>query len=250
MKKLIKITAVILVIVMALALGACAKKQQKLTMLTNAAFAPFEYLDANGKVAGVDVEVAQAIADEMGVELEVIDMDFDAIPAAVQAGKGDLGIAGMSITEERKEYVDFSDPYVNTTICIVIQDTNSEIASPDDLPGHAVGVQLGTTSDLFASDIDEVEVVRYKTSPDAISELLNGKIDAVIVDQMPANDAVKNNAGLKILDEPLTVEQYAIAMKKDSELAGTVNKVLGELVSSGKIDELVEKHMALAAEAG
>ena len=249
MKKLVKITALVLVIALAAMLFVgCGKKNEKLTMLTNAAFAPFEYLDAEGKVAGVDVEVAQAIADELGYELEVVDMDFDGIPAAVQAGKGDLGVAGMSITEERMQYVDFSVPYVNTTILIVVNE-DSAIATTDDLTGKTIGVQLGTTSDLFASDLD-AEVARYKTSPDAIAELLNGKIDAVIMDEMPANDALKNNEGLKILDEPLTTEQYAIALAKDSKLTETVNKVLEKLVADGTIDKLVEKHMALAAEVG
>lgn len=257
MKKIAKITAVILVFAFMLALFAgCAKKASslekikeagKIVMLTNAAFAPFEYLGDDNSVQGVDVEIAQAIADEIGVELEIIDMDFDGIVLAIQSGQGDIGVAGMTNDEDRRKSVDFSVNYVNTTQMIIVQE-GSDIASADDLVGKVIGVQLGTTGDLYASDIEGAVMQQFKTGPEAGLALQNGQVDAVVIDEMPALQIVKNSTGLKTLEEPLTTEQYAIAIaKENTDLKEVVDKVLQKLIDDGTVDALIEKHMELSA---
>ena len=214
-------------------------------MLTNAAFPPFEYLGDDGAVAGVDVEIAQAIADYLGVELEIIDMDFEGIVPAVQSGKGDLGVAGMTADDERRESVDFSVNYVSTTQSIIVLDSNTAITGPDDLVGLTIGVQLGTTGDLYASDIEGATISRYKTGSDAGLALVNGQVDAVVIDQMPAQQMVEANAGLVVLDEPLTEEEYAIAIAKHKEdLKAVVDQVLSGMLADGTVDALIAEHMA------
>jgi len=253
-----KILALILVLLLAVSvLAGCGEKtgvekikeNGKLVMLTNAAFPPFEYLGADGSVAGVDVDIAQAIADEMGVALEVVDMDFDGIVMAVQSGQGDLGVAGMTNTEERRQQVDFSINYVDTAQMIIVQE-GSPIATPDDLTGKVIGVQLGTTGDLYASDyVADAEISRFKTGSDAGMALANGQIDAVVIDAMPAAQIVEANTGLVLLDEPLTEEQYAIAIAKGKEdLKAVVDSVLQTLLDGGHVDAFIEEHMAAAAE--
>lgn len=253
-----RILALILVLVLAVTvLAGCGEKtgvekikdEGKLVMLTNAAFPPFEYLGSDGSVAGVDVDIAKAIADELGVALEVVDMDFDGIVMAVQSGQGDLGVAGMTNTEERRQTVDFSINYVDTAQMIIVQE-GSPIATPDDLTGKVIGVQLGTTGDLYASDyVEGAEISRFKTGSDAGMALANGQIDAVVIDAMPAAQIVAANAGLMLLDEPLTEEQYAIAISKDNaDLKAVVDQVLQKLLDDGTVDALIEKHMAAAAE--
>lgn len=223
------------------------KTAGKLVMLTNAAFAPFEYLGEDGVIAGVDVEIAQAIADEIGVELEVVDMDFDGIIDAVKSGKGDLGVAGITADEERAQKVDFSINYIDTGLFIIVKEDNTEITTSEDLNGKTIGVQLGTTSDIICTGMEddgEVMVARYKTTPDAVAELSNGRIDAVICDEMPAREAVSNTPGLIVIEEPLTTEQYAIAMAKgNTSLQEVVNNVLNRMLEDGTIDALIAKHM-------
>ncbi|MBR4078932.1 MAG: transporter substrate-binding domain-containing protein [Christensenellaceae bacterium] len=260
MKKMVKVIAIVAVLVMALCCFAgCGKKSAvekiqkagKLTVLTEPGFAPFEYIDADGNIAGVDVEISKKVAAELGVEAEVIAMAFDGIISAVQAGKGDIGAAGITATEERAQMVSFSTNYVDTGIYIIVPEGSEKVASPADIgAGVAVGVQLGTTSDLFVSDT-EAEVGRYTTVADAVVALQAGKVDAVVADELPAKDAVTNNPGLVIIDEPLTVEQYAIAVNKDNaDLLEVVNKVVEEMVESGEMAELIAEHMELAAAVG
>lgn len=223
------------------------KAAGKLIMLTNAAFAPYEYLSEDNVIAGVDVEIAQAIADEIGVELEVVDMDFDGIIEAVKSGKGDLGVAGITANEERAQKVDFSINYVDTGLFIIVRE-DSDIAEPADLNGKSVGVQMGTTSDTYCTEEAEgIVVARYKTTPDAVAELSNGKIDAVVCDEQPAREAVANTPGLVIIETPLTTEQYAIAIAKgNTELTEVVNNVLTRLIEDGTVAALIEKHMPAA----
>lgn len=217
-----------------------------LIMLTNAAFAPFEYLGEGNQVVGVDVEIAQAIADELGVKLEVVDMDFDGIIMAIQTGKGDLGVSGITATDERRENVDFSINYVSTTQNIIVKADNDQIKTPDDLAGKKIGVQMGTTGDLFVSDeVEGAEVSRFKTGPDAGLALANGQIDAVVIDAMPAQKIVEANEGLVVLDDPFTEEQYAIAIAKGNDaLKAVVDSVLEKLLADGTVDELIAKHVA------
>ncbi len=260
MKKMVKVIAIVAVLVMALCCFAgCGKKSAvekiqkagKLTVLTEPGFPPFEYIDANGEIAGVDVEISKKVAEELGVEAEVIAMAFDGIIAAVQAGKGDLGAAGITATEDRAKLVSFSSNYVDTGIYIIVPEGSEAVASPADIAeGVAVGVQLGTTSDLFVSETG-AEVGRYTTVADAVVALQAGKVQAVVADELPAKDAVAANPGLVIIDEPLSAEQYAIAVNKDNaDLLEVVNKVVEEMVASGEMQALIDEHTALAEAIG
>lgn len=254
MKKIVAFILVIIVAVMCLV--GCGEKSTldrikesgKLTMITEPSFAPFEYMNG-GDIVGVDVAIAQKVADKLGVELEVVSMEFDALITNLQAGKGDLIAAGMTATDERKASVDFSVNYVDTGLYIIVLKDNSTIASVDDIvEGVTVGVQMGTTSDLYVSDNTDAEVGRYKTPADAVVALQAGKLDCVICDQLPAQDAVNNNADLRLLNDPFTVEQYAIAVTKgDEEFLAVVNEVLEEMLANGEIDALIAEHMELAS---
>lgn len=221
------------------------KKAGKLVMLTNAAFHPFEYLNKQNEIAGVDPEIAQAIADELGVKLEIVDMDFDGIVMAIQNGQGDLALAGMTANDERRESIDFSINYLDATQLIIVPE-NSDIKSVEDLKGKSIGVQAGTTGALFARDmIEDANVNDFKTGPDAGTALANGQLDAVVLDEMPSQKIVAANKGLVLLEEPLTVEQYAIGiMKGRDDLKAVVDSVLEKMLAEGKIDELIAKHMA------
>jgi len=259
MKKFAKIIALVLVVALVAVMGvSCGaksdlesvQKEGKLVMLTNAAFPPFEYLGADGNPAGVDIDIAQAIADELGVELEVVDMDFDGIIAALVAGKGDIAVAGMTVTEERLKSVDFSVNYVTSAQYMIVAAGNEDILTSADLEGKIVGVQEGTTGDLYASgewdgDFGVAEVLRFKNAIEASTALANGKCDVVIVDEMPAKSIVAQNEGtLMLVDEPLTAEDYAIAMRKDSDLADPINAKLEEMIADGTIEAIILEHTA------
>ena len=214
----------------------------KLIVSTNAEFPPYEYYDAN-EIVGIDVEIAKAIADKMGLELEVKDGAFDAIIAEVVSGKADVGIAGMTATDERKQNVDFSDSYATGTQVIIVKE-DSEIKSAADLEGKSIGVQLGTTGDIMATDVKDSKVEQYNKGMDAVQALSQGKIDAVIIDNEPAKFYEKEVSGLKILDEAFAVEEYAIALKKgNTELQTKINETLKELKAEGKIDEIIAKYI-------
>ena len=214
----------------------------KLIVSTNAEFPPYEYYDAN-EIVGIDVEIAKAIADKMGLKLEVKDGAFDAIIAEVVSGKADVGIAGMTATDERKQNVDFSDSYATGTQVIIVKE-GSEIKSAADLEGKSIGVQLGTTGDIMATDVKDSKVEQYNKGMDAVQALSQGKIDAVIIDNEPAKFYEKEVSGLKILDEAFAVEEYAIALKKgNTELQTKINETLKELKAEGKIDEIIAKYI-------
>ena len=226
------------------------KAAGKLTMLTNAGFAPYEFLGEDNSVIGVDVEIATAIAKELGVELEVVDMDFDSIILAIQSGKGDLGIAGITNTEERRQTVDFSINYVDSLQMIIVPE-GSAITGPADLAGKSVGVQMGTTGDLLVTDgVEGVNVQRYKTGPDAGAELAAGKLDAVVIDAGPAAQIAKANAGLVVLETPATdePEQYAIAIAKgNDDLKAMVDSVLEKLIADGQVQAWIDEYNAISA---
>ncbi len=227
------------------------KEAGKLVMLTNAQFAPYEYLGSDNKPAGVDVEIAKAIADKIGVELEVIDMDFDGLISALLGGKGDLIAAGLTIDEERKQSVDFSDTYADATQMIIVKEDNTTIKTAADLAGKTIGVQLGTTGDIYASDptmVPDANVKQYKTGIDAGMDLANGKLDAVVIDKLPAQNIVASTPGLKLIDENLTDEQYAIAVQKGDEgFLSVINEVIKELQASGQVEKWTEQHAQEAA---
>ena len=255
-----KIVVLVLAVIMVVCLfAACStdsgskideiKAEGKLTMLTNAAFPPYEYLGDDNKPAGVDIDICQAIADELGVELEVIDMDFDGLITALVAGKGDIVAAGLTVTEERKESVDFSATYASATQYIIAKEDNDAIASIDDLADKVVGVQLGTTGDIYMSDEGMAkEVKQYKTALEAAMDLMNGKVDAVVIDKMPAENIVAANAGLKLIGDAFGEEQYALAVAKGQEdFIELINGVVTELYEDGTVAEWTAAHAEKAA---
>lgn len=215
-----------------------------LIMATNAEFPPYEFHEGE-QIVGIDVEIAQAIADELGMELEIEDIAFDSIIPEITSGKADMGLAGMTVTEDRKQSVDFSDTYAHASQMIIVKE-DSEIAGPDDLKGIVVGVQLGTTGDIYVSDLeaDGTTVERYNKGFEAVQALSQGKIDAVVIDGEPAKTFVAETAGLKILDEAFTEEEYAIAVKKgNTELLDKINGALKTLSENGKLDEIVANYI-------
>lgn len=223
------------------------KAAGKIVMCTNAAFPPFEYVGADGKPTGVDVEIAQAIADDLGVQLEVVDMNFDLLIDSVKAGKADFAAAGMTIKPERLKQIDFSDEYVQSAQYVITK-KGSDI-SVDDLDGLTIAVQEATTGDFYASDeLNAKEVLRFKSGIEAGSALSAGKCDAVIIDKLPAESIAANSNGeLVVSSESLTEESYAIAVQKDCpDLLSAINNVLNKLVEEGKVDALVTKHMTQA----
>lgn len=215
----------------------------KLTMATNAEFPPYEFYEGE-KVVGIDAEVAEKIAEKLGLELEIADVSFDSIIPGVQSGKYDMGMAGMTVTDERKRSVNFSDSYA-TGIQSVIVKEDSTIKSIDDLDGKKIGVQTATTGDIYASDdYGEDNVKRFENGAAAVAALTANKVDCVIIDHEPAKAYVEANKGLKILDTEYAVEDYAICFSKDSEeLQKKVNDALNELKKDGSIQKIVDKYI-------
>lgn len=218
--------------------------KKELIMATEAGFAPYEYYSGKD-VVGVDVDIAKEIAKAMGAELTVADMAFDATIVAVTTGKADFAAAGMSITEERLQQVDFSKEYAVSKQVILVK-TDSAITDAKGLEGKTAGVQLGTVADIVISgDMKEITPHQYTKYADAVQDLKNGKIDAIVMDLLPAQEIVKANAELKILDEELFTDKYAIAVKKgNTELLNQINTVIDQLIKDGKIDEFTKAHLA------
>ena len=215
----------------------------KLTMATNAAFPPYEMTTDAGDFEGIDIEAAQAIADKLGLELQIDDMDFDAALLSVQQGKADIVMAGVTVTDERKAVMDFSDSYA-TGIQSIIVPEGSDIASPDDLAGKKIGTQRGTTGYIYCSDdFGDENVVAYDDGLTAVQALNNGQVDAVVIDNAPAKEFIAANPGLKILDTSYAEEDYAIGMAKNSPLEDAVNSVLEELKADGTLQAIVDKYI-------
>ena len=226
-------------------------EKETLVMATNATFPPYEFKEGDS-FAGIDVEIAGKIAEKLGMTLEIKDVEFGSIIGGVQTGKFDIGMAGMTVTDERLKSVNFSDSYA-TGIQVVIVKADSAIKSLDDLKGDGsmkFGVQQDTTGDIYASDTVENggygkdNVVRYKTGADAVQALKTGKVDAVIIDNEPAKSFVKANEGLSILDGSWVEENYAIAIAKDNtELLEKVNGALKELIADGTVKAIIDKYI-------
>ncbi len=220
-----------------------------LVMATNATFPPYEYVDGE-ECKGIDIEIAQAIADAMGKKLEVDDIDFDSIIPAITTGKADMALAGMTVTDERKENVDFSDSYA-TGVQVIIVPKDSDITSPDDLANDKmIGVQQGTTGHIYCSDTPEKggfgedHVTAYPNGASAIQALQTGKVDAVVIDNEPAKAFVAENPGLKILDTEYVTEDYAIAVKKgNTELLDQINETLAKLKADGTLQSIIDKYI-------
>ena len=242
--KISKIICGVLAAAMAVSFAGCGNTEKKtLVMATNAEFPPYEYREGDS-IVGIDVEIAQAVADDMGLELVIEDMAFESVIAAVQSGKADIGIAGLTVDEDRLVNVNFSESYTTAAQVVIIKDS-SPVASPDDLVGKKIGVQIGTTGAQYAGEIENATVEQYNKGFEAVQALLEEKVDAVIIDREPAKVFVSQNEGLKILDEEFTVEDYAIAIaKNNTELLDNVNSSLASLKSSGKLQEIIDKYIS------
>ena len=242
MKKLI---AVLLSLSMLLACTAALA--DTLTMGTNASFPPYEYYE-DQQIVGIDAEIAAAIAEKLGMEFKIEDMDFKAIIPAVTEGKIDFGMAGMTVTEERLQSVNFSETYATGIQAIIVKE-DSEITSVEDLYAEGaawkVGVQDSTTGDIYCTDdFGEGRVSKYAVGADAVEALKTGKVDCVIIDNEPAKAYVAANEGLKILDTQYAVEDYAIAVNlENTELLDKINAALKELIDDGTVAAIIAKYI-------
>ena len=258
MKKIIAITlAALMAVCMFAACGNSAAESSlptaepgKLVMATNAAFPPYEYIEGS-EIVGIDAEIAGAIAEKLGLELVIDDMEFDSIIESVKSGKADIGLAGMTVTPEREEEVNFTVSYA-TGVQVVIVAEDSAITSVDDLfaegANHIIGVQRNTTGDLYSTwdleDAGKATIERYSKGAEAVQALITGKVDCVVIDNEPAKAFVAANQGLKILDTEYILENYAAAMSKDNaELYEAVNKALQELIADGTVQAIIDKYI-------
>lgn len=223
---------------------AAIKAKGEIVIATNAEYPPFEMLEGD-KFVGIDMEVAQIIADKLGVKLKLDNMSFDAVLADIPTGKCDLGMSSLSINEDRKKAMDFSDPYMETSIKMIVA-KGSTIKTLDDLKGKKIGVQLGTLADTtVASFVEGAEVARMNKDSDAVMDLINGKVDAVMTDSAPAQALVdKNPDKIMLIDEPLSSDKLAIAAKKgNTDLLTFVNQVLKDIKADGTFDKIVAKYI-------
>ena len=244
-----KIVALLLAAMLCLFSVACA---ETLTMGSSCDFPPYEYYhDETGEIVGIDVEIAQAVCDKLGYDLEIVDMQFDSIIAAVVSGKVDFGMSGFTVTEERKQSVDFSSTYTTAVQSIVIP-TGSTITSVDDLFNaenkFEIGVQIGTTGDLYISDDVEANglkhnIQRFNKYHDAFAALASGKIDCIIVDDQVAIAYVEANEGMEILDTAYAFEEYAICFAKENPLYAEFNAALDEIIADGTTAEIIAKYI-------
>ncbi len=250
MKKFISLVLALALVVCVFA--ACGEKKgdNVLTMATNAEFPPYEFHDGD-KIVGIDAEIGAAIAKELGMEFEIVDTAFDSIIPAVVAGKYDMGMAGMTVTDERLEEVNFSDSYA-TGVQVVIVKKGSDIKTVDDLfadKNYTIGVQTGTTGDLYSTwDIEDAnlgKVSRFNKGADAVEALKVGKVDCVVIDNEPAKVFVSENEDLEILDTAYAEEQYAIAVSKENEeLLKGINEALAKLSADGTIQTVIDKYIS------
>lgn len=224
--------------------ASCSKNNQLLKMGTNAAFPPFEYTEGS-EIVGFDVTVSNLIARDYGKELKIVDMSFDGLIAALQAGSIDFIAAGMTATEERRKNVDFSEAYYSSKQVIIVRSDDTSILSVKDLTARTIGVQSGTTGEIYASDeIEKSSIKSFKTGIDASLALKNGAIDAIILDELPAKEIVRRSPELKIVDDNFFTDEYAIAVKKgNTELLNSINKTIKTIKENGTYQKLIDAFM-------
>jgi len=251
MKKTMKLISLVLCLVLAVALlSGCgsAKKAEAthLVVATNVAFPPYEYYE-NEKAVGIDIDIMQAICDKLGYTMEVADMEFGSVITSVAAGKADVGVGAITITEERAKSVHFTTSY-STGIQSVIVTDNSPITSLEDLSGEDViiGVQADTTGDIYATgDFGEEHIARFNKGADAVQALLTGKCTAVIIDDSPAKTFVDQNSGLQILPTSYAEEAYGFEISYDkNDLYDAINGALEELLKDGTVQSIIDKYIS------
>ena len=249
MKKVLSMVLAVMMLLAAVCCFAGCGEEEKgvLKMATNAYFPPYEFYEGE-TIVGIDAEIAQAIADKLGMKLVIEDMAFDSILTAVQNGSCDFGMAGMTITPDRLKEVNFTTSYAKGVQSVIVKE-DSPITSVDDLGAegatYKVGVQLGTTGDVYATDdFGEDRVTQYTTGNEAVSALLKGDVDCVIIDNQPAKAYVANNKGTKILSTSYADEDYAICVsKKNADLLEKLNKAIDELIADGTIEKIVNNYI-------
>ena len=231
-----------LLVMSILLLTGCKRDDNKLILATEAGFAPYEYYQ-DGEIVGVDIDIAREIAASLGKELVIKDVSFDFIINEIKSGKSDIGAAGMSITKERLEEVDFSVEYAISNQVVIVSE-NSKITNINQISNQKIAVQLGTVADSYVDEnYEDAIVIRQKKYLSMVEDLKAGKVDLIIMDSLPANEIIKSNEGLKILDEYLFTDKYGMAVKKgNKELLDKVNEVLTRLMSEGKIEKYTIKH--------
>lgn len=232
----------IILIMLLITLGGCNKKSNELIMVTEAGFAPYEYYE-NGEIVGVDVDIAREIAKYLGKELVIKDIAFDSIINEVKTGKADFGAAGISYSDDRAKNVDFSINY-SVSKQVVIVKNDSSIKNINEISNKKIAVQLGSIADTYVTEnYKDANIVRQKKYLAAIEDLKTGKVDCVVMDELPASEIVASNDGIKILSGALTNDSYGMIVKKgNKELLDAINKVLENLKSEGKIDEYIINH--------
>lgn len=242
MKKLL----FVLIAISSLFSFSCGKKEKVVKMGTNAAFPPFEWVEGKD-VVGFDVTLSNLIANDYGKTLKVVDMSFDGLIAALQAGSVDFIASGMTATDERRKSVDFSDPYYSSKQTIIVRVSNKSVSSVADLKGMVIGVQAATTGEIYATEeIDGANVKSFRTVIDAALALKNSAIEAIIIDELPAKEIVKSNPELKIVDDDFFTDEYAIAVKKgNTELLNSINNTIRTIKANGIYQKMLEAYMPL-----
>lgn len=243
--------AVSMIAILLFVFAGCGQQstEKKVIMATNAEFPPFEFVSStgngiNGEFDGIDVAIADEIAKDLSASLEVSNMDFNSIIPAVESGKADFGIAGMTVTEDRLENVDFSEPYWVAVQTIIVKEENTDITNVETLKGKKVGVVTGYTGDLSLSDIEGINLSRYQNGIDAVQDLKNGKIDAAVIDSPTASSFIAKNAELKGVtdDSFFETEEYAVAVKKgNKELLDKINATIKRLKDAGEVSKIAEE---------
>lgn len=234
MKKILMLLIICLIV-----LCGCKKNKNEIVMVTEAGFAPYEYYD-NNKIVGVDVEIAKEIASALGKKLVIKDVYFDAIINEIKSEKADFALAGMSVNEERKKQVDFSNTYISSKQIVIVRN-DSDIKNISQINNKKIAVQLGTIADSYVTNNNITkDIVRQKKYLSMAEDLKAGKVDLIIMDELPGKKIVENNENLIILDGFVFEDNYAIAVKKgNTQLLNKINEVIDNLKNSGKIDEYI-----------